>query len=67
MQNTDAMVTSIVPWFQTSETANAVSIGDQMINFHRQPGGRMRRLHFERRQQPPCGDLCLVWTGPRHH
>ncbi len=67
MQNTEAMVTFYrALGFQTSETANAVSvyIGDQMINFHRPT--RWQDATFTLRAaaaKPPCGDLCFVWDG----
>ena len=67
MQNTEAMVTFYrALGFQTSETANAVSvyIGDQMINFHRPV--RWQDATFTLRApaaKPPCGDLCFVWDG----
>src|SRR5712691_5460542 len=67
MQNTEAMVTFYrALGFQTSETANAVSVyvGDQMINFHRP--ARWRDATFTLRAPaatPPCGDLCVVWEG----
>src|SRR5436190_22210935 len=67
MQNTDAMLTFYrALGFQTSETANAVSvyIGDQMINFHRP--ARWQDATFTLRApaaKPPCGDLCFVWDG----
>jgi catechol 2,3-dioxygenase-like lactoylglutathione lyase family enzyme len=67
MQNTEAMATFYRRLgFQTSETANAVSvyIGDQMINFHRptlwQNGSFTLRAPAAK---PPCGDLCFVWDG----
>jgi catechol 2,3-dioxygenase-like lactoylglutathione lyase family enzyme len=40
-----------------------VSLGDQMINFHRP---ELWRGEFPLRAPaavPPCGDLCLVWEG----
>ncbi len=67
MQNTEAMVTFYrALGFQTSETANAVSvyIGDQMINFHRP--AHWQDATFTLRApaaKPPCGDLCFVWDG----
>jgi catechol 2,3-dioxygenase-like lactoylglutathione lyase family enzyme len=67
MQNAEAMVTFYRGLgFQTSETANAVSvyIGDQMINFHRPT--RWQDATFTLRApaaRPPCGDLCFVWDG----
>jgi len=67
MQNTQAMVTFYrALGFQTSETANAVSvyIGDQMINFHRP--AHWQDATFTLRApaaKPPCGDLCFVWEG----
>ena len=67
MQNTEAMVTFCrALGFQTSETANAVSvhIGDQMINFHRP--AHWQDATFTLRApaaKPPCGDLCFVWDG----
>ncbi len=67
MQNTEAMVTFYrALGFQTSETANAVSvhIGDQMINFHRP--AHWQDATFTLRApaaRPPCGDLCFVWDG----
>ena len=67
MQNTEAMVTFYrALGFQTSETANAVSvhIGDQMINFHRP--AHWQDATFTLRApaaKPPCGDLCFVWEG----
>ena len=68
MQNTEAMGTFYrALGFQTSETANAVSVyvGDQMINFHRPT--RWQDATFTLRApaaKPPCGDLCFVWDGP---
>jgi catechol 2,3-dioxygenase-like lactoylglutathione lyase family enzyme len=52
--------------FQTSESANAVSvyIGRQMINFHRP--ALWQNSTFTLRApaaKPPCGDLCFVWDG----
>src|SRR5947207_11435360 len=67
MQNTDAMLTFYrALGFQTSQTANAVSvyIGDQMINFHRP--ARWQDATFSLRApaaKPPCGDFCFVWDG----
>ena len=67
MQNTEAMVAFYrALGFQTSETANAVSvyIGDQMINFHRP--AHWQDPTFTLRApaaKPPCGDLCFVWEG----
>jgi catechol 2,3-dioxygenase-like lactoylglutathione lyase family enzyme len=67
MENADAMVAFYRGLgFQTSETANAVSvyIGDQMINFHRPR--RWQDATFTLRApaaKPPCGDLCFVWDG----
>jgi catechol 2,3-dioxygenase-like lactoylglutathione lyase family enzyme len=67
MQNTEAMVAFYrALGFQTSETANAVSVyaGDQMINFHRP--AHWHDATFTLRApaaQPPCGDLCFVWDG----
>jgi catechol 2,3-dioxygenase-like lactoylglutathione lyase family enzyme len=40
-----------------------VSLGDQMINFHRP---ELWQGDFQLRASaavPPCGDLCLVWEG----
>jgi catechol 2,3-dioxygenase-like lactoylglutathione lyase family enzyme len=67
MQNSEAMVAFYRSLgFQTSETANAVSVyvGDQMINFHRpshwqDPAFTLRASAAK----PPCGDLCFVWDG----
>jgi catechol 2,3-dioxygenase-like lactoylglutathione lyase family enzyme len=67
MQNSEAMVAFYRSLgFQTSETANAVSVyvGDQMINFHRpshwqDPAFTLRAPAAK----PPCGDLCFVWDG----
>jgi len=45
-------------------TACSVSIGDQMINFHRP--ATWQRESFTLRApaaKPPCGDLCFVWDG----
>jgi catechol 2,3-dioxygenase-like lactoylglutathione lyase family enzyme len=67
MRNTGAMVTFYRNLgFQTSETANAVSvhIGEQMINFHRP--AHWQDPTFTLRApaaRPPCGDLCFVWDG----
>ena len=41
-----------------------VSLGTQMINFHRTE--MWRRPDFTLRApaaRPPCGDICLVWEG----
>jgi len=67
MQDTAAMVAFYRRLgFQTSESANAVSvyIGSQMINFHRP--ALWQNSAFTLRApaaKPPCGDLCLVWDG----
>jgi catechol 2,3-dioxygenase-like lactoylglutathione lyase family enzyme len=67
MQNTGAMVTFYrALGFQTSETANAVSvyIGDQMINFHRPARWMDGRFKLRARaSKPPCGVLCFVRAG----
>jgi len=67
LQNTAAMVAFYRGLgFQTSESANAVSvyIGSQMINFHRP--ALWQNSAFTLRApaaRPPCGDLCFVWDG----
>src|SRR2546428_10904982 len=67
MQDTAAMVAFYRRLgFQTSESANAVSvyIGSQMINFHRL--ALWQNSAFTLRApaaKPPCGDLCFVWDG----
>jgi catechol 2,3-dioxygenase-like lactoylglutathione lyase family enzyme len=67
MQNTAAMIAFYRGLgFQTSESANAVSVyvGSQMINFHRP--ALWQNSAFTLRApgaKPPCGDLCVVWDG----
>lgn len=52
--------------FDVVEHTAVVSVhaGDQMVNFHRPDV--WRREGFTLRApgaQPPCGDLCFVWSG----
>jgi catechol 2,3-dioxygenase-like lactoylglutathione lyase family enzyme len=67
MQNSAAMIAFYRSLgFQTSESANAVSvyIGSEMINFHRP--ALWQNSTFTLRApaaRPPCGDLCFVWDG----
>lgn len=67
MQNAEAMLAFYRGLgLQMRETANAVSvyIGDQMINFHRQPHWQDPTFTLRApAAKPPCGDLCLVWNG----
>jgi catechol 2,3-dioxygenase-like lactoylglutathione lyase family enzyme len=47
-----------------NEHVVVVHLGEQMINFHRPE--MWTRAEFTLRAPaavPPCGDLCLVWTG----
>ena len=67
MQNVDAMIAFYrALGFEMSETPNAVSVsvGSQMINFHRP--SLWQNASFTLRApaaKPPCGDLCFVWDG----
>lgn len=67
MQNTDAMLAFYRRLgFDVRENAAACSVyvGTQMINFHRP--ARWQDATFTLRApkaQPPCGDLCFVWSG----
>ncbi len=66
MQNTEAMATfyrALGMDVTENEHLVQVYIGPQMINFHRP---EVWQRDFSLRApaaQPPCGDLCFVWTG----
>jgi catechol 2,3-dioxygenase-like lactoylglutathione lyase family enzyme len=67
MQDTDATIAFYrALGFDVAEHKAIVSVyaGNQMINFHRpeiwtRSGFTLRAPNA----QPPCGDLCFVWTG----
>jgi catechol 2,3-dioxygenase-like lactoylglutathione lyase family enzyme len=67
MQNAEAMLAFYRGLgLQMRETPTAVSvyIGDQMINFHRQPHWKDPTFTLRApAAMPPCGDLCFVWDG----
>jgi catechol 2,3-dioxygenase-like lactoylglutathione lyase family enzyme len=67
MQNAEAMLAFYRGLgLQMRETPTAVSvyIGDQMINFHRQPHWQDPTFTLRApAAKPPCGDLCFVWNG----
>jgi len=67
MQNAEAMLAFYRGLgLQMRETPTAVSvyIGDQMINFHRQPHWQDPTFTLRApAAKPPCGDLCFVWDG----
>jgi catechol 2,3-dioxygenase-like lactoylglutathione lyase family enzyme len=66
MQNTEAMAAfyrALGMDVTENEYLVQVYVGTQMINFHRP---EIWQREFSLRApaaQPPCGDLCFVWTG----
>jgi catechol 2,3-dioxygenase-like lactoylglutathione lyase family enzyme len=68
MQHTDAMIAFYSSLgFDVVERKAVVSVyaGEQMINFHRPELWPNERFTLRApAAQPPCGDLCFVWSGP---
>lgn len=67
MQHTDSMIAFYRSLgFDVAEQKAVVSVyvGDEMINFHRpETWGRPSFTLRAPAAEPPCGDLCFVWSG----